>query len=274
MFEVVFGFVLVLLGFAAVHDWKTTFVSDWVVYALFCVGVVGLVVQGQVLEGLSVTAGLGVLALLFYYGGVFAQGDARLLVALGPVLPGLDLVSRGWYAGGFVLTLLLVGLVYTLAISGWYAWKSATYGKACEGFFERYVVVFWVFVFGGLVSSFFLSGMAWGLTWGGAWVLFGLFLHAKAVEKSCFIMLTRPSALLEGDWLVSLVKIGNRVLYPSAAGLSRADIALLRTYRRSVVIKQGIPFVPVFFITFVLMGCVALGGYEFEVLALVRGVLS
>lgn len=270
----VFGFVLVLLGFAAIHDWKTTFVSDWVVYALFCVGLVGLVVQGHVLEGLSVTAGLAVLALLFYYGGVFAQGDARLLVALGPVLPGLDLLSRGWYASGFVLTLLFVGLVYTLAISGWHAWKSATYGKACEGFFEQYVVVFWIFVFGGLVSSFFLSSMAWGLMWSGAWVLFGLFLHAKAVEETCFIRLTRPDALLEGDWLVSSVKVGSHTFSPSAAGLSRADIALLRRYRRSVVIKQGIPFVPVFFIAYGLMGYVVLGGYAADVLRLVRGVLS
>ena len=274
MFEVMFGFALVLLGFAAVHDWKTTFVSDWVVYALFCLGLLGLVVGGELVAGLLVTGGLGLLALTFYYGGVFAQGDARLLIALGPVLPGIALASRGWYAIGFVFLLLVIGLVYTLVISGWKAGHDRGYYREVHALFTTFRFVVWGLLGGGFICSFLLSGMWWGLVFGGGWIVFGLWIHAKAVEKTCFIARVAPRNLLEGDWLVSSVKVGRHVLHPSVAGLSRPDIALLRRYNRSVLIKQGIPFVPVFFSTYLLMGFVALGGYEQALLGLVQEVLS
>jgi hypothetical protein len=270
----VFVFILMLLGFAAVHDWKTTFVSDWVVYAIGLLGIGGLIMQGEVYAGLLVVGGMGVVAGLFYYGGVFAQGDARLLVALAPGLFGMGVMERSWYGVSFIGLLLLVGLVYTLGVSGWKAWESKAYLRELKKRYMDARLFFWGFVLLGLVCSFFLSFAWWGALFGGGLCLGLIWIHAKSVEQSCFIVKTSPAHLLLGDWLVQPVRIGNVLLRPSPGGLTAQDIARLRRARLSVLIKQGVPFVPVFFLTYLLMGCVALGGYEGLVVKWVRSFVS
>ena len=56
-----------------------------------------------------------------------------------------------------------------------------------------------------------------------------------------------------GDWLYEDIKVGNKTIKKRWEGLNSDDISQIKKRYRWVRIKQGIPFVPVFFISFVLL---------------------
>ena len=72
-----------------------------------------------------------------------------------------------------------------------------------------------------------------------------------AVEKSALIKSVSPEKLTEGDWLLKDVKIGKTVIKADFDGLSKKDIALIKKANKAVMIKYGLPFVPVFLLAFI-----------------------
>jgi prepilin signal peptidase PulO-like enzyme (type II secretory pathway) len=62
-----------------------------------------------------------------------------------------------------------------------------------------------------------------------------------------------PANLKEGDWLLRDVSVGKRVIKKTVHGLSLDEIRLLRKSRRSVYIKEGIPFSPAFLLAYLAM---------------------
>ncbi|MBM3230543.1 hypothetical protein FJZ22_02725 [Candidatus Pacearchaeota archaeon] len=108
--------------FLAVQDFKTTFVSDWVVYALLGAGIFFRVLEGVegdwslFLFGILAFCILGLLGLLCYYGKIFAGGDVWLLLALAWYLPGTTFTALSSSLLVFGLGLLGGGFVYLL---GW-----------------------------------------------------------------------------------------------------------------------------------------------------------
>src|SRR3972149_8020331 len=98
MLETSFLFVLALIWvvFATVQDFRTREVANWLsfsliifalgfrfFYSLFALGNFNFFYQG--LLGLGV---FFIIGNLLYYGKLFAGGDAKLLIALGTILPG------------------------------------------------------------------------------------------------------------------------------------------------------------------------------------------
>jgi len=75
-----------------------------------------------------------------------------------------------------------------------------------------------------------------------------LYIFVKAVENSCMIKLLAPKQLTEGDWLVKPVKIGKKIIKPKTEGLTVQDIAIIKKAKKKVLVKEGMPFVPVFLI--------------------------
>src|SRR4030042_2231394 len=61
------------------------------------------------------------------------------------------------------------------------------------------------------------------------------------------------SKLTEGDWLYKDLKIGNKTIKAKWDGLSESEIKMIKKKFRKVKIKQGIPFVPVFLISFIVL---------------------
>ncbi|MDH3353368.1 MAG: hypothetical protein OEL87_02885 [Nanoarchaeota archaeon] len=57
--------------------------------------------------------------------------------------------------------------------------------------------------------------------------------------------------LREGDWLVDDIKIKGKIISADWDGLSLEDIELLKK-KKKVKIKEGLPFVPAFFIAFLI----------------------
>ncbi|MBU2615578.1 MAG: hypothetical protein KKC19_00575 [Nanoarchaeota archaeon] len=61
------------------------------------------------------------------------------------------------------------------------------------------------------------------------------------------------SNLTEGDWLYKDVQIGKKVISAKWEGLSMDDIKKIRKNYKSVIIRQGIPFTPVFLISLLVL---------------------
>ena len=88
-------------------------------------------------------------------------------------------------------------------------------------------------------------------------VTFYLWVFTKAIEKSCMYKLVQPTRLTEGDWIVEDIRVyGKYVAGPKDLGISKNQIKkLVQFYKqgkiKKILIKEGIPFVPSFFIAFI-----------------------
>lgn len=266
MYEYYFLFALafVWLCFAVVQDIRTREISNWLnfsllAFALFYRAVVALENNNADFfwQGIAGTGFFIALAYLLYYGRAFAGGDAKLLMALGPIVP-LERASDFIYLGfGFVAVLFLLGsvysLIYTLALvpRRWIPFKNAF-----VLYLEKYSTFFFIclslgILFGSLLSFvdliiglfFCLALMSLPL----------LYIYGKSIEKVFFIKMVPATQLTEGDWLVRAVHVGRTTIQPSTQGLTIKQIALLRKFGKRVIIKEGIPFSPAFLLAFLAM---------------------
>ncbi|MEK6926323.1 MAG: A24 family peptidase [Nanoarchaeota archaeon] len=265
MFEVIFLFVMgiIWVGFASVSDLKSREVPNWISFSLivFALGFrfffslfsydFGFFWQG--LLGLGI---FFILGNLFYYGRLFAGGDVKLMIALGPVLAFSSLFYENLKIfTTFFLLFLFVGAIYGifsaafLSIKNFKEFKKGFYKKAKDG---RKILVFGmilgllIFFAGFLDSLLFLFGIL-------VFVLPYLYIYAKAVDEKCMIKDVNVKDLTEGDWLYQDIKIGKRVIKARWDGLNSEEISFIRKKMKNVKIKQGIPFVPVFFVAFLIL---------------------
>jgi prepilin signal peptidase PulO-like enzyme (type II secretory pathway) len=87
-----------------------------------------------------------------------------------------------------------------------------------------------------------------------AFLLPFLFVYGKAVEECCMIKEIEVKELTEGDWLYRDIRVGKKIVKADWEGLSTDDLKILKKYKKGkVLIKQGIPFVPVFLVSFAVL---------------------
>lgn len=253
------------LVFAAVQDMRKREISNWLNFSLLSLG---LLYRGIVAidSGDASVFWIGVggviffmsLAYILYYSRAFAGGDAKLLMALGAVLPFESLRDYLFIGVGFVLLLFIVGSIWGLMYTG-----SVAFGRKKEfmsAFRKERLRYKWLY-FGSFVLGLVLSFILWGMGydyWYLFFVLFAIFplmyTYAKAVEKSCFITLVDARKLTEGDWLVKDVKLRRGlVMRANVHGLNLKEIELLRKMKKKVLIKSGVPFAPSFLLAFAIM---------------------
>ena len=109
-------------------------------------------------------------------------------------------------------------------------------------------------LFAAVVLSFFgLDLILLGIPAFFAFLLYlGLFI--KSVEKSTMYRNLPVSKLTEGDWVAKEIHHnGKYICGPKDLGLSKKQIAKLkRLKRKTILVKEGIPFVPSFFLGWIL----------------------
>lgn len=263
MFEE-YWFLFALAGvvalFAAVQDWKKTEVANWLNFSFITIAIVYRIFYANFsgnwsffIYGLVGVGFMFVIANLLYYTKVFGGGDAKLLMGFGAVLP------YGSFNGVFVLCLVFLmalfflGAVYSLVYSLVIALRNRK--KFSKLFRERLVSYKkinqkWVIaLFGALFFIIVIFGEVLGFL---LMLFIALFYFGQAYLMSVdnlMIVRRKPNELMEGDWLEKEVKIGRRLIKKSVHGLSKNDIEFLKSKKKSVMVKQGIPFVPVFFVT-------------------------
>lgn len=194
-----------------------------------------------------------ILGNIFYYSRLFAGGDAKLLIALGSILP----LSYDWLLnlkifGLFILLFLLGGSVYVFIWSLFLV--VINWNKFVKEFIKQFKIYKNIFLIGliffiiGIVASFIkLEFILISIV-----LLFPvLFIYSKAVEEGCMVKAISPRELTEGDWLYEDVYIKNRKIEKSWHGVSKEELALIRKkYRRKILVKYGVPFTPGFLIGF------------------------
>lgn len=204
------------------------------------------------LIGLVIFFGLGN---LFYYSRLFAGGDAKLLMALGAVLP----LSYSWLVnleifGAFILIFLITGSFYALVYAVCLIsknWKkfSKEYLKQWANH-SKILLISSVFALLWIVFSFFINQVGFILI-GLVILLFPvLFVFAKAVEESCMIKKVKPSEVTEGDWLYKDIIVGGKKIMSNWEGVSKRKLGMIKKSRKKILIKQGIPFTPSFLFGF------------------------
>ena len=266
MYEYYFLFALafVWLCFAVVQDIRTREISNWLNFSLLSFALlyrayVALVTDnsGFFWWGIISTIFFVFLAYILYYGRAFAGGDAKLLMALGPVIP-FERLSDALVLGfGFIAALFLLGSIYSLLYTlvlvpqQWKAFKKSFVVQIRDIRSLTFICLLLGVVMG---VAFAFIDLVIGLSMFIALALLPLlYSYGKTVERVFFIKTVSAARLTEGDWLVRGVRVGKLFIKPSVQGLTLKDIALLRKAGKSVVIKEGIPFSPAFLLAFLAM---------------------
>ncbi len=264
MYEIIFLFVLALIWiiFATIQDLRKREIANWVsfslivfalgfrfFYSLFSETGFNFFYQGVL--------GLGVFFLIgnfFYYGRLFAGGDAKLMIALGAILPFSQNFSTNLNI--FILFLfvfLIAGAVYSLIISLIISFRNfKKFRKEFGKIFNKNKKFLYFVMFLGLVlmvigfnTLIFYLGII-------VFIVAYLYVFAKAVDEACMIKKIKTSLLREGDWLYRDVKIGKKIIKATWSGLNKKEIRLIHRNKKFVLIRQGIPFTPVFLISFLI----------------------
>ena len=260
---------------AAIWDLKTTEIPDSIPYIMIAVALLTYGVQSYVEGNFSIIAnsmiaGLSLLGFGFvlYYLGQWGGGDAKLLSAVGFLLPVVPLgfsevilplpsilgfLEQFKFPIVYVFNLFVVGAVYMIA----YAVGMTALNKGIQDRFMREVKLnsrklllslfiifisslafhgFWLGLIGIPVSFTIIASdlfLAIGIT-----SLFVLFLFAKAVEEVGFKKRIPISQLKVGDVPMD---------FKLWEGITEKDLRKMRrSGKKFILIKDGIRFAPAF----------------------------
>jgi len=259
---------LVWIIFASIQDIRKREVANWlnfslIIFALgfrFFYSIFNYDIDGFnfFIQGL---AGFGIFFVLgnfFYYSRIFAGGDAKLMMALGAILPFSDSFAMNLKIFAiFLFIFLFVGAVYGLMWSFVLALKNPRgfkreFVKIFKSYKKRICVVMLVGLIIMILGFYEILLLFTGIL---IFITPYLFIYAKAIEESCMIQKVNLNKLREGDWLYKDLKLGKTEIKSKWEGLTKKDIRYIKQkYKgKSVEIKQGVPFVPVFLISFVLL---------------------
>lgn len=254
---------LIWLIFAVISDLKTREIPNWlnfslIIFALgarFFYSLFDNLNWNFFIQGLFGFAVFFILADMLYYGKFFAGGDAKLLKALGPILPlGISFLSNASLFLTFLFLFLLAGAGYGLILLIILSIKN--FDKLKREFLKQnrnnkktiiaFLVLGIILIAAGYYSSyFFILGVF-------IFVSPYLVIYAQSIDEACMTKRIKTSELTEGDWLHHDVRVGKNVIKEDWDGLSRKEIAILRKKHKFVLIKVGIEFSPVFLISFLI----------------------
>ena len=260
---------LIAVIFASIQDLKKREVTNWISFSLivFALGFRFFysLFSGESFQDLNFfyygLIGLGIFLVighLFYYGRVFAGGDAKLMIALGTVLP----LSNSFNEN---LNLFVMFLFLFLVVGGIYGilWSFVLVVKHWKNFAKEYKKQF--ILYKKFMNSFFVSALLViiiGIVFDMLVLYLGVilfllpvvYIYAKAIDESCMVKKIKSSKLVEGDWIYNDIKIRRGVVVKAKwEGVSMKDILAIKKNKKFVLVREGIPFVPVFFFTFLIL---------------------
>ena len=214
----------------------------------------------MLLSGILGLAVCFLIANLFYFTKQWGGGDSKLLMSIGAIIGiSYPLTIQSLNLFFFFLLLLIIGAIYgliwmlTLAIKHRYLFWPQFRLKINDNKTTHYILIFLSLTF--LIITIFLP-LLWPL------ILLPLFffyllLFILIIEQTFFYKEISPNNLTEGDWLAEEV-INNNFTIMKPKTLEKSDILKLQLlYQhhklKTVLIKEGIPFVPSFLISYLLL---------------------
>jgi Flp pilus assembly protein protease CpaA len=260
IFLILLGFIWIL--FAVVQDLKKREIANWLNFSLIIFALAfrffyslfenqgyGFFYQGLIGFGVFFIMGN-----LLYYGKVFAGGDAKLMIALGAVIPfSQNLITNLNLALIFFAFFLVAGAFYGIIYSLYLGIKNRKgFVKEFSREFNEKKNIFYISLIAGIILLI-LSSFERVLFYLGILVFISpyVYISAKAIDEACMIKRISTKNLTEGDWLYRDIKLKTQLIKANWEGLSKEEIILLQKKKKSVLIRQGIPFSPVFIISYV-----------------------
>ena len=279
---------LIVLIIASLQDFKEREVMDWLNYVAMLSGILlaGLLAIFSLsflpllysVTGLLIGYGIGV---AFYFTGQWGGGDAKMFSALGAIL-GFNVYQslQGILHTSFT-ALFFNSILWSLPYA--FFWLAIIVLKKRKAFIDGWKKepanrTYWYAAGAALLLGFILSASGQGLVAPVLYLTAGLIIiggyllqFTKVAQKTCMTEDSAPTKLTEGDWLSEDVKIGNTVIKKSPTGLEKKDIRKLqKAYQqrqiKTVKIKNGVPFIPVFllgFLTTLIAGNIAVKIFGF-----------
>jgi Flp pilus assembly protein protease CpaA len=248
MIEITLIIAFLVLLAASITDIKKNEVPDWLSFSFIAVAFIIAVSKSVIysdssfiLKSLLGFAVFFVIANLFYFGKLFAGADAKLLIGMGALL-GIDF--------SFLANLLIIGGFYGLIYAAVLA--SLNFKKTNQELKKMKIPLlpfFIIFIFSLITAILFKSVIFYFIAF---LAIFSplLYAFAFAVEKAALIKLVKPEKITEGDWLANDITVKGKTIKATFEGLSKSDISLIKKAKKSVIIKYGLPFVPVFLLAF------------------------
>jgi|SRR3989344_979743 len=254
-----FLFWLFLIGIivASLQDLKRKEVDDWLNLFLIVASFSFILLMAFFEKDATLVFQLGFLTIIlfilmnaFYYGHIFAGGDAKLLFAMTAFFIGLSFFETLINLGIFILFLMFSGALYGIGYSLALYFKN--FKKVNEGIKQEFGGI-WIFSLA--ISGFVLIAVSLINFYFFFLTLFIfvfplIYVFAKGLEDVSMIKTISWKDLREGDWLAQDVVVGNKIIKAKWDGVSNEEIELMKNLK-SIKIKDGMPFVPAFFIAFI-----------------------
>jgi hypothetical protein len=187
---------------------------------------------------------------------MFAGGDAKLMIALGAILPFSNNFSYNLKMfASFLLLFLFSGAIYglmvttKLSVQHFHKFKkefSKQVGKNKKIILAGTLIGLVFLTLAQIEKIFFMLGAL-------IFILPFVYFYAKSVDEVCMIKKIKTQNLTEGDWLYKKLRVGRKIIEPKWEGLSKTEIKMIQRAYKQIEIREGIPFVPVFFISFIIL---------------------
>lgn len=251
---------VVWLAFASACDFRKREIPDWISFSLIAITLAYRAFYSITNWSDFFTPGLIGFAIFYVLGeGIyrigFGGGDAKLLAALGCILPfsqsfweNIEILSV------FFISLMIIGAFYSLGFSLFVAVKNkkrfllafrhetSKQKKIILGagvvFLLSLVMVYLDFIFLMLSGLILISPL--------------ILIYSKAIEET-MVRSVYTSRLVPGDWLYENVKVGSRIVKPKITGLDEKELKILKNYKGKVKVKDGVPFTISFLFAFLLV---------------------
>jgi Flp pilus assembly protein protease CpaA len=249
------------MTFAVVQDLRKREIANWlnfslIVFALSFRLFYSIFVQDGFNFFFQGVIGFGIFFLLgnlLYKVKMFAGGDAKLMMALGAVLPIYPLlVSNLKFFSIFFFIFLFSGALYSLFGSLWIASRETTkFKKEFKKQFNLNKRAIYFSLFIAIIFSF-LAYIEYMILFFAILIFVSpyLYIYAKAVDEACMVKSVKTKELTEGDWLYRDVRVGRKIIKANWDGLTREQIKQIRKHYASIKVRYGIPFSPAFLISF------------------------
>ncbi|MBI2041092.1 MAG: prepilin peptidase [DPANN group archaeon] len=258
---------IIIVAIGTVTDFQNRWAPDYISYFGILFGLGGhaiITLQQNSYWPLLLSIGGGAafygIGWLMFNFGAWGGGDAKMLIALGTLLPVYQPITNIYYSAPwpFLVTLMLNILIFgaALGIIGTAIIfaknfraivpeikKQFSENKKYLYFSAGTIAVSPAFLF--FTNIYFAAAVALA----GFFIM--LFFALKSVEISSMHKDVAPEKLIEGDWLLDEIKIDNFHVKPTKAGLETDEIKKIKELAaqgkiKTIRVKEGLPYLPAF----------------------------
>lgn len=265
--SIIIGLIWIII--ATIFDIKTKEVPNWLNFSLIITIIAYKLLYSIITNNYQIILfgiiGLGIfliIANLLYYARAFGGGDAKLLIGLGAIIwVGGEWKISAIYSIIFIVGLLLIGFVYGMMMSVIIlmrknAVERSKFFNEGKNYYKKNRLLFiasWVVIILIMVAGFYYKSVETTTLSLIMIILSILIIYSKAIERTILTKKVMTRELRVGDWLYQDVRIKKGLVIKSKFdGLTEEEIRIIKKNFKQVTIRDGIPFLPAFLITYIL----------------------